>query len=156
MDIFFFPQKHIQIFLGKCSLSHRQQGNSNMLLNPSCHAGMAWMTHSIRVWIIRISLPKAFSWRSLPPSPGCIILPYQHCDFANFSCFLLMSRIYCTMNCLHKNIYQSTRDNEAFSQSKSKHKASCEQYPSCFLFDAPSILKGIQEHFHTSRSTAVK
>lgn len=59
------------------------------------------------------------------------------------------------MNCLHKNIYESA-DNEEFSQSKSKHKASCEQYPSRFFFDAHTIFKGIQEHFHTSRSTAVK
>lgn len=56
-----------------------------------------------------------------------------------------------SLECISKR-----KDNEVFSQSRSKHKASCEQYPSHFFFDAPSILKGIQEHFHTSRSTAVK
>lgn len=120
---------------------------------PPCHAGTARMTHWIRVWITRISLSKAFSWRSLPQSPVCIIILQQHW-FCQLSLFFLISTIYNGLfypECISKH-----KDNEAFSQSQGKHKASCEQYPSRFFFDAPSILKGIQEHFHTSRSTAVK
>lgn len=67
------PQKHIYRVSDTFPLSPLQQGKSDVLLNPPCHTGKAGMTHLIRVWITRISLTTAFSWRSLPQSPACII-----------------------------------------------------------------------------------
>lgn len=123
------------------------RGNHSFL-NALCHVGMAWLTHLMRVRIIRISLSKAFAWRFLAPSLACTIILEQ------LSLFFLISTVYDELSS-QEDIWKH-KDNEVFSQSKGKHKALCEQYPSRLFFDAPSILKGIQEHFHTRRSTAVK
>lgn len=66
---FFFPRNTFRYFWANVVWAIDSRKNSNMLLNPSCHAGMAWMKHSIRVGIIRISLPK--------PSLGGLCLRVQ-------------------------------------------------------------------------------